>query len=53
MSEASRCRGYALGALQNEESRVNSSATVGTEPGGIHRYSLDTNPHTYAVNPHT
>jgi hypothetical protein len=33
--------------------RVNSSATVGTEPAGIQRYSLDTNPHTYAGFPHT
>ena len=34
-------------------SRVNSSATVGTEQGSTYWYSLDTNPHTYAGFPHT
>jgi len=35
------------------ERRVNSSATVGTEPGGIQRYSLDTKTLTYTDLPHT
>ena len=33
--------------------RVNSIATVGTEPGGTRRYSMDGNPLTYASFPHT
>ena len=36
--------------LPSHESRVNSSATVGTEPAGIQRYSMDINPLTYARN---
>src|SRR5215208_5347703 len=36
------------GGLLLNASRVNSSATIGTEPAGIQRYSMDINPLTYA-----
>jgi len=38
---------------QSNASRVNSSATVGTEPDSTQRYSMDVNALTYAANPHT
>ena len=38
---------------RQDEGRVNSSATVGTEPAGIDWYALDINPLTYASFPHT
>jgi hypothetical protein len=50
LSDRITCR--ASGASQSDQKRVNSSATVGTEPDGIQRYSLDENPLTCAVNPH-
>ena len=43
----------AFSISQSDESRVNSSATVGTEPGGTYWYSMDRNPLTHAGLPHT
>ncbi len=40
-------------ASQGDGRRVNSSATVGTEPGGTYWYSTDINPLTYEDLPHT
>ena len=41
------------GVSQSDESRVNSSAAVGAAPSDIQRYSMNRNPLTYAVKPHT
>ena len=38
---------------QSDENLVNSSATVGTEPGGTYWYSLDINSLTHRDLPHT
>jgi RNA polymerase primary sigma factor len=40
-------------ASQSDRRRVNSSATVGTEPGGTYWYSVDRNPLTHTDFPHT
>src|SRR5215218_6608752 len=44
--KASGCTRSAEGASQNDESRLNSSATVGSILAGIQRYSMDGNPLT-------
>jgi len=36
----------------NEDRTAHVVATVGTEPAGIQRYSMDRNPLAYAANPH-
>jgi hypothetical protein len=51
LSDRITCR--ASGASQSDQKRVNSSATVGTEPAGTQRYSVDINPLRYASFPHT